>query len=96
MNFAQPVLDDVGETNENRKRNAAPAQGVDELFQIDGAIDFFGGMNEQMSIGADGKVAFSPTGDVVHFCGIGGGPAVGWFTDLRGWPAILVDRVLTS
>ena len=41
-------------------------------------------MNEQIAVFADREIAFTPTGDIVEFCGVGSGPAIGWLADLVG------------
>lgn len=76
------MFDDIGEANQNRQRNPAPAQRVDQLFQIDGAIRFFGWVNKQMAVLPDREISFAPAGDVIELRGVGGGPAIGWFPNL--------------
>ncbi len=42
VNLAQPVLQDLGEANQNRQRDAAQDQRVDQLLQIDERRVLFG------------------------------------------------------
>ena len=39
-------------------------------------------MNEQVAVLADREIAVAPTGYVVEFGGMRGGPAIGWFAHL--------------
>jgi hypothetical protein len=78
------MFDDVGEANEDGEGDASPAERIDKLLQIDSAIDFFGGVNEEVAVLADGEIAFAPTSDIVKLGSVGDGPAVGWFTNLAG------------
>jgi hypothetical protein len=42
-NLAEPVLQDVGEANQDRHREAAQLQAIDEPLQIDAAQRILGG-----------------------------------------------------
>ena len=86
MQLAQAVLNNARKANENWQRNAAPAERVDKLLEINRAIAFFRWVDEEVTVLADRKISFTPTGDIVKFGGIGGGPAIGWFTHLRANP----------
>jgi hypothetical protein len=39
-------------------------------------------MDEEIAVGADGEITFAPTGDIVHFGGVGHCPTIGRFTNL--------------
>jgi hypothetical protein len=39
-------------------------------------------VNEQVAVLPDREISFAPTGNVIEFGGVGGGPAIGWFTNL--------------
>ena len=62
--------------------NAAPFQRVDKLFQVDAAGWFLGGMDKQIAVLADGEIAFAPTGDIIEFSGVVGGPTIGGLANL--------------
>jgi hypothetical protein len=80
MHFAEPVLNNVGEADQDRQSDSAPLQSVDQLLEIDAPVGLFLGMNEQMTVFANGKVAFPPARYIVELGGVSGGPAVGRFT----------------
>ena len=79
VQFAQTMLQDFGEADQDRQRNAAQLQFFDQLAQIDGSRGFLGRMHPQMPVRADGKIALAPTGDVVQLAGICNGPSFGRF-----------------
>src|SRR5262249_7086003 len=79
MHFTEAMLKNFAETNQNRQRDTAKLEIVDQLLKIERAIRIFVGMHPQVSVRADGEVAFSPAGNVVEIGGLGCGPAVGRF-----------------
>ena len=72
-------MQNFAEADQDRQRDAAELQIVDQLLQIERAVRFLVGMHPEVAVVADGKIAFAPTGDVVKLAGLGGGPAVGRF-----------------
>ena len=77
VHFPQPVLENFAEADQDRQRDAAELQIVDQFLEIEAAIRVLVGVDPKMSVRAHRKIAFAPTGDVVEFGGFGGGPAVG-------------------
>ena len=74
VDLAEPVLQDVGEANQDRHREAAQLQAIDQPLQIDAAARLLGGMDLQVALLADGEVALAPAGHVIQLGGFGGRP----------------------
>ncbi len=81
VHFAQPVLEDFGEADQDGEPDAAQLEFFDQLAQIDAARRLFARMHPQVSVRADGEIALAPTGDIVEFAGVGDGPPLGWFVN---------------
>src|SRR5690349_2180607 len=86
------MLEDVGEPNQDRKRNAAPFEGVAQLLEIDAPARLLCRVNEKMAVLADGKIAFAPTADIVKLRCIGGGPTIRGLMHLSGYSDFGVQR----
>ena len=78
VHFAQPMLENFGEADQDGQPDAAQLQFFDQLAQIDAARRLLAGMHPQVPVRADGKIALAPTGDIVEFAGVGDGPPLGW------------------
>ncbi len=74
VDLTEPVLQDVGEADQDRYREAAQLQPVDETLQVDAAIGIFGGMDLQVALLGDREVALAPAGDIVEFRRFSGRP----------------------
>ena len=92
MHLAQAVLQDFAEADQDRQRDAAQLEIVDQFFQIDARVRFLVGMDQQVAVLADRKIAFAPTGDVVELRGVGGGPSIGGLPYLGGRSDLGVQR----
>jgi len=68
------VLENIGEADQHRERDAAQDQRIDQLLQIDGAGGIFGWMDMDVAISFDGEIALAPTGDIVQIAGMLSGP----------------------
>ncbi len=75
VDVGQPVLEDVAEANEERDRDAACLQVVDELLEVDGARRIFRGVNLDVPAGVDREVAFAPTRHFIELVGVGDAPS---------------------
>jgi hypothetical protein len=84
VHFAEAVLKDFAEAEQDGERDAAELEIVDQFFEVDAASGLLIGMDPEMAVLAHGKIAFAPAGNVVEFAGFGDAPTVGWFTDGRG------------
>jgi hypothetical protein len=84
MHFAEPVLNDIGEANQDGQSDSAPLQRIDELLQVNTAVRFFGRMNKKMPVFANGKISFPPACDIVELGSVCGGPAIGRLAYGRG------------
>ena len=96
VQFAQAVLQNAGETHQHRQRDAAQHQGIDQLFQIDGALRILGGMHAQVAAAVHRKVALAPTGHVVEFAGVLRCPSLRRLHDERAFPGVLLHSCLQS
>ena len=85
VNFAQAVLQNVAEANQDRQGDAAQLELIDQFLQIDRAVGVFIRVDAYMAVGTDGEIALAPTGDVVKFRRFGDGPAVGGLANRRGF-----------
>ena len=92
VNLAQPVLEDVGEANQEGDRNPAQDQRIDQLLQIDGAGGVLGRMDADVSQIVDREIALAPTGDVVHLAGVLRGPPLDRVQHHRSLSAVSIQR----
>jgi hypothetical protein len=74
VDFAEPVLENLGKTDKNGKIDAAEHKPIDELLQIDRATGVFCRQNADVPLVVDREVSVAPAGDVVKVRRIGGGP----------------------
>ena len=81
VHFAQTMLQNFGEADQDGEPDAAQLELFDQLAQIDAARRLLAGMHPQVPVRADGKIAFAPTGDIVEFAGVGDGPPLGWLVN---------------
>ena len=65
VDLAEPVLQDVGEADQDRHREPAQLQAIDQALQIDAAIRLLGGVDLQVALLAHREVALAPAGHVV-------------------------------
>jgi hypothetical protein len=79
VHFAQAVLEDFAEANQDGQGDAAKLEIVNQLFQVKRAGRVLIGVHPQVTVRTDGEVAFAPTGDIVELACLGSGPAVGRF-----------------
>ena len=84
MNFAEAVLEDLAEANQNRQGDAAQLQVIDQFLQIDLAFGILVGMHADVAGCTHAKVALAPAIDVVQLGGLRYGPAVGGLANRRG------------
>ncbi len=84
VHLAQPVLQDLGEADQDGQADPAELELLRKLHQVDEALRIFGGMDEHMPVLANREVALPPSGDVIQLGGIGCGPALGWVADGGG------------
>ena len=70
MDFAEALAKNVAEPDQDRQADAAELQVIDQLLEVNRAIRFFGGVNLDLAVRADGKVALAPTLDLVEFTGV--------------------------
>ena len=49
VDFAQPMLENVGEADQDRQVDAAQLQPVDQLLQIDEALRILGRMDQHVA-----------------------------------------------
>ena len=84
VHFAQAMLQNLAEAEQNRRSDSAQDQLIDQLFQIDceraGSLS---GWTQRWPFVADREIALAPTRDVVEFSGVGRGPALGRFVRLH-------------
>ena len=71
VDFAQAVLQDAREANQDRQIDAAQLQAIDELLEIQESLRIAGRMNQHVARFGDGKITLTPTRDFVQFRGIG-------------------------
>ncbi len=74
VDFAETVLQDAGEAEQNRRAQAAELEAIDQLLQVDRAGGILGGMHQHVPRVAHGEIALAPTGHVVVFGGFGHAP----------------------
>ena len=79
VHLAQPVLQNFAEANQNRRRDAAQHQRVDQLLQIDATRGVLCRVHPQVSVLADREIALAPAGDIVEIGRVGDRPAIGRF-----------------
>src|SRR5580698_8134576 len=84
MHFAEAVLQDFAEADQQRKGDTAELEIIDQFLEIDAAGGLFIRMDPEVSIFADGKIAFSPAGDVVELASLSDTPAIGGFAQGSG------------
>ncbi len=77
VHLAQAMLENFGEADQDGQRDAAQLEFFDQFAQVDAARGFLAGVHPQVTVRADRKIAFTPTGDVVKFAGVGDGPPLG-------------------
>ncbi len=75
VNFAQAMLQNIGEANQNWQIDAAQLQPIDQLLQIDRPLRILGGVHANVPIAVHRKVAIPPPRHFVQFSGIGHRPA---------------------
>ena len=81
VQLSQPMLQNLGEADQDRQRDAAQLELLHQLPQVDAARGSLVGMHPQVPVRAHGEIAFAPTGDIVEFAGVDGGPSFGRFPD---------------
>ena len=74
VDLAEPVLQDVGEADQDRDGQATELEAIDQALQVDAAAGFLGGMNLQVTVLVDREVALPPARHVVHLAGFGDRP----------------------
>ena len=77
VHVAQPVLQDIGEADQDRKGDPAQLQLLDEFFQVDAALRLFGRMNLNVAVLAHREITFAPARHVIQLTCIDGRPALG-------------------
>jgi hypothetical protein len=77
MNFAEPMLEDVGEAQQDGRRQAAKLEPIDQSLDVDAALRIFGGMHQQVALLAHREVALPPARHVVEFRRFSGRPRGG-------------------
>ena len=75
VNFAQPMLQNVGEANQDRQIDAAQLQPIDQLLQVDRALGILRRMHANVPVAVDRKVSVAPARHFVQFGGIDHRPA---------------------
>ena len=84
VDFAQPVLEDVGEADQDREVDAAQHQRVDQFLEIDGAGRILLRVDAHVPVVPDREIALAPAGDVVEIAGELRRPSLGGLHDQRG------------
>src|ERR1019366_8759128 len=64
-NFADAMTQNIGEAQQDRQLDAALLQLIDELFQVDGLLGAFVGMDRDMAFFVYAEIAFAPVLDLV-------------------------------
>ena len=72
VHFAQAMLQDSREPDQDRQGDASQHQGIDQLFQVNDRCGSLSGCNAQVAVAIHQKVALAPTGDIVEFAGVCG------------------------
>ena len=85
-NIADPVAEDVAESDEHGQLNAAEHQMVGQLLEIDGAGRILRRVDQHVTRRRDGEVSLTPTVDLVEVGGVGGGK------NLTRLPAAMAPR----
>jgi hypothetical protein len=69
LDLAQAVLQQVAEADQHGQVDALGLEPVDQQLEVDCPVRVLGGMDTEVSLVADGEVAFAPVG---HFIQVGG------------------------
>ena len=70
MDVTEAMLQDVGESDEHRKADAAELEAIDELLQVDGAGRVLGWMDLHVAIVIDREVSVAPARHLVELAGV--------------------------
>lgn len=73
------MFEDFAKADQDRQCDSPQLKVVDEFLEVDATRGIFVGVDPDVTVGAYGKVALAPTGDVVKLGRFSGGPAVGRF-----------------
>ena len=71
VDLPQAVLEDLGESQEDRQVDAANLQPIDELLEVDALGGVLVGVHQQVAGGAHRKIPVAPTGHLVEVGRIG-------------------------
>ena len=71
----QPVLENVGETQQHGRLDSPGDEPIDKQLQVDGAVGRPGRMNRDVARRVHRKIAISPAGDVIGLRRFGDRPA---------------------
>ena len=71
VDLAEPVLEDVGEAQQDGRAQAAQLQAIDQALEVDAARRLLGRMHLQVALLVDREVALPPALDVVELSGFG-------------------------
>ena len=88
VQLAQPVLQDVGEANQDRQVDAAEDERIDQLLQVDRASGILFRVDADMSVLPHREVSLAPTSDIVEVAGQLRGPSFGGLHDQGAFAAI--------
>ena len=87
-NLAQPVLQDVGEADQDRQVDAAQHQRIDQFLEVDGAGGVLFRVDADVAVLAHREVALAPARDVVEVAGQLGAPSLGGLHDQGAFAAV--------
>jgi len=79
---------DLAEADQDRQRDTAELQIVDQLFEIESAIRILVRVDPQMPVGVNREVALAPARDVKHLVGVMETPGFGGFQNGRCLAAV--------
>ena len=74
VDLAEPVLQDVGEADQDRHGQPAELEAIDQALQVDAAGRVLRRMDLQVAVFVDGEVALTPARDVVQLARFGDRP----------------------
>ena len=77
VQFAQAMLENVGEADQDRQRDAAQHQAYRPVFSDRWSARILLGVHKDVPFVADRKISLPPTGNIVQFAGVYCRPSIG-------------------
>src|SRR5208283_426688 len=84
MHLPQPVLENFPKPDQDGQGDAAQLEIVDQLLQVEAAVEVLVGVNPDVAVRANREIALAPAGNIVELPGFSGGPTVSRFPDRCG------------